>query len=79
MKLHARMTIPRLAEFAQSIKQLQTKIPFRVSSRGWAKILVKYGTDDDSRLVKLCDFSKIEQRSWKYIEKEKPELLLYKL
>ena len=51
----------------------------KISSRGWEKLLVKYGTDDDNRLINLCDFSKIEQRSWRYMQKEKPELLLYRL
>ena len=51
----------------------------KISSRGWEKLLVKYGTDNNNRLIELCDFSKIEQRSWRYIQREKPELLLYRV
>lgn len=65
-----------LPEFVQYITEDNAH---KISSRGWEKILVKYGTDDDDRLIGLCDFSKIEQRSWRYIQKEKPELLLYRL
>ena len=67
------MFIPEFVEYITS------ENANKISSRGWEKILVKYGTDDDNRLVGLCDFSKIEQRSWRYIQKEKPELLLYRL
>ena len=50
-----------------------------ISSRGWEKLLVKYGNRDDNRIINMCDFSKLEQRSWSFIQREKPELLLYKL
>jgi len=65
-----------LPEYVEYITQENSH---KISSLGWQKLLIKYGTDDDNRLVKLCDFGKIEQRSWKIIQKEKPELLLYKL
>ena len=53
MKLHARMTIPRLAEFAESLVNLSNEIGFRVSSRGWAYIL------ETRRLINKDDFDHI--------------------
>lgn len=50
----------------------------KISSRGWEKLLVKYGNKNENRLINMCDFSKIEPRSWSFFQREKPELLLYK-
>lgn len=59
------------------IDYITDKNAYKISSRGWEKLLVKYG--HVKKIIDLCDFSKLEQRSWVYLQKEKPELLIYKL
>ena len=63
----------------EMLKHITEDNSHKISSRGWELLLVKYGNNDDDRLIKMCDFSKLEQRSWGYIQREKPELLLHKL
>jgi len=61
------------------VEYITSELSHKISSTDWSRILIKFGTDDENRLIKLCDFSKIKGKSWDAMGREKPELLLYKL
>lgn len=46
-----------------------------ITALGWEKLLIAY----PEKFIDKCNFSKLKNNNWKEIEKEKPELLIYKL
>ncbi len=62
--------------FPEFLNYINENNAHEITSLGWEKLLIEFIYDD--RLVDLCDFSKLEERTWKKFEENREDLLIYK-
>jgi len=62
--------------FPEFLKLIDNDNAKKITSLGWEMLFLEFSYEE--RLISLCDFSSLEERTWSILEFNRPDLLVYK-